>query len=70
MRPFEQRRHEEGRCIQCNEPKDPLSFLRCKSCRAKVNANSYRHFARTFKPKTARGIAAQMIRNASKNEHT
>lgn len=64
MRAFEQRRHARGRCIQCGTLKEDRALLRCASCRARVNACSRLYFARTFEPKTARGIAAKERRDA------
>lgn len=49
MRPFEQKRHEAGLCIQCAGPK-PDHFLRCPECRAQVNRNSARYFKEVLQP--------------------
>ena len=49
MRPFEQKRHASGLCIQCAKPK-PDHYLRCPDCRAKVNRNSARYFKEVTQP--------------------
>ena len=46
MRPFEVKRHRNGRCIQCGEKKDPPQFLRCEACRTRARAASARHYDR------------------------
>lgn len=67
MKPYEEKRHAAGLCIQCGQPKTTV-YLRCDPCRAKVNRTSKRFYAEVTRPANLAEKKARQLQAPSQND--